>query len=268
MNRTEPGSALPVSRWRWLVHLILIGGLFLPGLAFSSRRPAHQAALTGNVRGLLFVSGINFAIFAVLFAIAWLFSRASREQMFLRWRPGWWVVPLGFGYSIAIRLVLAITLLMAVVLLLLTHVVTQDSLRQLSSTKLVDVEKLVDKSAMQNQPAYYWLTVTLVSFIVAGVREELWRAGTFAAMRALWPRLFTSRLGEIVAIALIAVVFGAAHLVMGWVAAVAAGVLGLLLGLIIIVHRSVWPAVIAHGCFDALSLALLPLVFQKLHSLG
>jgi len=34
--------------------------------------------------------------------------------------------------------------------------------------------------------------------------------------------------------------------------------LGFGLGVIMVLHRSIWPAVIAHGMFDATSLALLP----------
>jgi membrane protease YdiL (CAAX protease family) len=120
---------------------------------------------------------------------------------------------------------------------------------------------------MRSNPAYYWLTITLVSFVVAGVREEMWRAGTLAAMRALWPRAFGSTLGQCLAIGLIAVAFGAMHLRMGVLAAVGAGVLGLMLGIIIILHKSIWPAVIAHGVFDATTLALLPWSIEKARQL-
>ena len=73
-------------------------------------------------------------------------------------------------------------------------------------------------------------------------------------------------LGELrtrLVISLIAVAFGAMHLRMGVLAAIGAGVLGLMLGLIIILHRSIWPAVIAHGVFDATTLALLPWWIEK-----
>jgi hypothetical protein len=70
----------------------------------------------------------------------------------------------------------------------------------------------VDVSAMQHNRAYFWLTVTIASFVVGGLREELWRSGTLAAMRALWPKLFAGRGGQIAGVALIAIVFGLAHL--------------------------------------------------------
>lgn len=255
-----------VARWRWWVHLILLGGFFLPGLAFALRRT--QPALTNNARGLLIASAVNLALFALVFAIAWLSSGASREQMFLNWRPGWLVLPLGIGYSIAIRIIVAVVAVFVVAILLVTHVVTSETLQHVRGTKLVDVEKVIDKSAMQHQPLYFWLTVTFVSFLVAGLREELWRAGTLAAMRALWPGAFGTLGGEMLAIAIIACLFGAAHLPLGPIAAVVAALLGFLLGLIILLHRSVWPAVLAHGFFDALSLGLLPLVIDKLQQVS
>lgn len=257
---TDHPSVTDLPRWRWWVHLVLIGGFFASGMVFNRHRGGP--ALTSSPRGLLLVSGINIAVFAVVFGVAWLTSRASLEQMFLRWRPGWWVLPLGFGYSIAIRLVVAVAAIAVAGLLLLTHLVTLESLQRLGGTRAIDLEKMVDLSAMQHQPLYYWLNLTLVSFVMAGLREELWRAGTLAAMRALWPRLFASRGGGISAVAIIALAFGAAHLVMGPIAAVAAGLLGFMLGLIIIFHHSIWPAVLAHGFFDALSLALLPYLLK------
>jgi membrane protease YdiL (CAAX protease family) len=45
---------------------------------------------------------------------------------------------------------------------------------------------------------------------------------------------------------------------MGILAVLFAGVLGLGLGLIMVFHRSIWPAVLAHGFFDATTMALLP----------
>ena len=144
-----------------------------------------------------------------------------------------------------------------------SQVVTPEKVREYVNVNRPDIESMVSVPAMRHDPAYYWLTLTLVSFVVAGLREEMWRAGTLAGMRALWPRAFGSLLGQAVAMALIAVAFGAMHLRMGILAAIGAGVLGLFLGLIIVLHKSIWPAVIAHGLFDATTLALLPWWLDK-----
>jgi membrane protease YdiL (CAAX protease family) len=147
--------------------------------------------------------------------------------------------------------------------LLITQLVNVESLRNFALQNPPRIDRLVDVGALRTNRAYYWLSLTLVSFVTAGLREELWRAATLAGMRALWPGAFMSRTGESIAIALIGVAFGAAHLPMGALAAVAAGLIGIFLGIILIIHRSIWPAVIAHSLFDASTFALLPLIANK-----
>jgi membrane protease YdiL (CAAX protease family) len=255
-----PAPVRQTPRWRWLIHLLILAVYPMLGLLFraNSGRLQQAPALSGNVRGLLFVSGVELLVFSIFFALACLVSRASREELNLRWRPGWWVVPLGMGYSIALRIGLMVIAVAVIVVLAATQTVTPQKVQEYISANRPDVEALVSVPAMRSNPAYFWLTITLVSFVVAGIREEMWRAGTLAAMRAVWPRVFGSRVGQCGAIALIAVAFGAMHLRMGVLAAVGAGVLGLMLGVIIVVHKSIWPAVVAHGVFDATTLAVLP----------
>ena len=256
-------------RWRWLIHLLVIGSYPTLGLFFrsASGRLAQGPALSGNVRGLLVVSATEIIVFSIFFAVACLISRGSREQLMLRWRPGWWVLPLGIGYSVALRIGLIVIAVAVMAVVAATQTVTPEKVQEYVSANRPDVEALVSVPAMRSNPAYYWLTITLVSFVVAGVREEMWRAGTLAAMRTLWPRAFGSVFGQCLAMALIAVAFGAMHLKMGVLAAVGAGLLGLMLGIIIILHKSIWPAVLAHGVFDATTLALLPWWIEKARQL-
>ena len=44
----------------------------------------------------------------MIFGLAWLASHATVDDLLLRWRQGFWVAPLGLGYSIALRLGLGI----------------------------------------------------------------------------------------------------------------------------------------------------------------
>jgi membrane protease YdiL (CAAX protease family) len=252
-----------------VIHLIVIGAYPMLGLLFrfSTGRSPEGPALSGNVQGLLVVSAVELAFFTLFFAAAWLVSRASREELMLPWRPGWWVVPLGIGYSIALRIGLIIVAVAVVVVLAATQTIRPEKIQEYVSANRPDVEAMVSVSALRNNPAYFWLTITVVSFVVAGIREEMWRAGTLAAMRAIWPRAFGSFTGQCLAISVIAVGFGALHLRMGVLAAIGAGLLGWMLGLIIIVHKSIWPAVIAHGLFDATSLAILPWWIEKMRHL-
>ena len=259
----------PVQRWRWWIHLILIGAYPVITASLSwGRAGTRGPALSQSARGLLIVCGIELLLFSVVFGLGWLASRATRDQLLWRWRPGYWVVPLGIGYSVAIRFAVGMAVAAVSVVLLLAQVTTVESLQQFMMVNRPDVESLVDVSVMRKDPLYFWLTLTLVSFVVAGLREEVWRSGFLAALRALWPSTFASRRGQILAVALIAIVFGVAHLGMGVIAAGIAGFLGLLLGIIMVLHQSIWPAVIAHGFFDATSMALLPWAMEKIQQLA
>jgi len=174
-------------------------------------------------------------------------------------------VPLGVGYSIALRILGGFVLVGIILFVVALHLATPQEIKDFLSLNRPNLERLVDISALRNNPLYYWLTLTFVSFVLAGLREELWRSAFIAGLRGLWPRTFGSRWGEIRAVVLASVLFGSAHLSQGLLGVCNAALLGLGLGLIMIFHRSIWPAVIAHGVFDATSMALLPWVWQKLH---
>lgn len=254
-----------ISRRRWWTHLILIGGYFAAAIPLALARVPHRPALLGTTEGLLIVCGFQIALFLVVFGLGWLASRASPEMLLLKWRQGWLTVPIGLAYSIAMRIGIGIVLAVIVAVLLTTGLLPRESLAAFTEEGRTAAEKIVDLSAMQNNRAYFWLTITLVSFVVAGLREELWRAGSLAAMRALWPNLFEGRDGQIAGVACIAIVFGLGHLAYGPVSAAMAAILGFILGVIMVMHQSIWPAVIAHGAFDATTFALVPWVQHFRH---
>jgi membrane protease YdiL (CAAX protease family) len=264
----NPASALPTSinRRRWWIHLLIMG--LCPILAGVMRLGGVETsgpALTSGAKGLLLVCGYQLLFFAVIFGLAWLASRATRDDLLWRWRGGVWIVPLGMGYSVALRLGVGILMAMIYLVLILTHVTTPAALQSSVINNKPDVETLVDISALRHNPAYFWLTVTLVSFVLGGLREELWRSAFLAGLRALWPQRFGSRFGQIAAVGVAALFFGFAHLPMGLLAVGMTGLLGFGLGLIMVLHRSIWPAVIAHGMFDATTMVLLPWGMEKLH---
>ncbi len=253
----------PVNRRRWWIHFILIGGYFAAAIPIGLIHQPQRATLFSNTKTLLIASIFEIVIFSLVFGLACLASRASVDDLLLRWRQGWWTAPLGVVYSIAMRIALGIIVLCVVAFLMATKIVDRDTISTLATNTRTPVERMVNVSAMQHDRAYFWLTVTLASFVVAGLREELWRSGTLAAMRKLWPNQFANRSGQIAAVALIAIIFGLGHLSLGPIAAAMACVLGLLLGIIMVLHESIWPAVIAHGMFDATSFALIPIVLHQ-----
>jgi membrane protease YdiL (CAAX protease family) len=261
MESIAPSTKPARSRSRWRIHLILITGYILAvGLLGLGRRGTHTALLSRTVGGLVSVGMLELLIFGLVFGLACFASRASRDELLFRWRGSFQPVLLGVGYSVALRLALALLLIAVGIGLVATRVTSLESLKNFTSANRPGVETIIDVAAMRNSPAYFWLTVTFVSFVVAGLREELWRSAFLAGMKALWPQRFGSRFGRVLAVVICAVVFGFGHLAMGWLAVCLAGLLGLGLGLIMIAHGSIWPAVIAHGMFDATTMAMLPWV--------
>jgi membrane protease YdiL (CAAX protease family) len=250
-----------ISRSRWRIHLILITGYILAiGLLGLGRRGTHTAVLSQTVGGLLLVCALELLVFGLIFGLACFASRATSDDLLLRWPGKIKPVLLGVGYSVALRLALAFLVIAIGIGLIATRIMTPDSLKAFVSNNRPDVEALVDVAAMRNNPVYFWLTLTVVSFIVAGLREELWRSAFLAGMKALWPQRFSTRAGQVLAVIICAIFFGFGHLAMGPLAVCLAGFLGLGLGLIMIFHGSIWPAVIAHGLFDATTMAILPWV--------
>jgi membrane protease YdiL (CAAX protease family) len=263
--------ARPVSKIRWGIHLALMASL--PLIAGFAGRISHGKgpALTNNARGLLIVCAAEVLLFAIPFGLAWLASRATKDDLLLRWRPGWWVLPLGALYSLAIRMcagiVMAIVMVIVIVVAMATRGASPANVQEFVQAHRPHVEKLVDVQAMSSSPAYYWLNVVLVSFVIGGLREELWRSSFLAGLRSIWPRAFGSQRGAIGGAAIAALFFGVGHIPQGMLAAALITVVGFLLGMIMTAHRSIWPSVAAHGFFDAASLALLPWAMQHMQDL-
>jgi membrane protease YdiL (CAAX protease family) len=68
-------------------------------------------------------------------------------------------------------------------------------------------------------------------------------------------------------VVIVAIAFGLGHWPQGAMAVLLTGFLGVGLGAIMVFHRSVWPAVIAHGLFDATSFALIPFALELMKKL-
>ena len=258
-------SPTPRGRWRWWVHFLVIG--FYPlliGVAGLGKSPAGMPALGESSRYLLTTCATELAIFGSLFGLAVWISRAPKDFLLLHWRGGFWPLPLGVGYSILLRVALGVFVGLLALILIASGVVSLHSLQDYFMDNRPNVEAVVDVSSLRNNPVYFWLTLTLVSFVVAGLREELWRSAFLAGVRGLWPARFSSRKGQLVAVVFAAVIFGLGHAPQGPIAIALTGFLGLGLGAIMVFHKSIWPAVIAHGMFDATSLALLPWALESI----
>jgi len=274
MNANEPAfenheppnpPAVPRSRLRWWIHLLVIGSYpVILGVLGISRYSESGPALTHSSKGLVITSVFQLVSFGIVFGLGWLASRASRDDLLLRWRPRFWTIPLGIVYSVGLRLAVGFAALVLFSMLVATGIVSFDRAQSFAQTNRPDVSALVDISAIRHDPLYFWLTLTLVSFVVAGLREELWRSACLAGLRTLWPAIYGSKPGQVAAVAVAAVVFGLGHLALGPLGVAAATLLGFGLGLIMVLHQSIWPAVIAHGMFDATTFALLPWAMERI----
>jgi membrane protease YdiL (CAAX protease family) len=212
----------------------------------------------------LLASAESLFSFGLVLGLAWLASRVTWDELLLRWRGGPRPILLGVVYSVGLRIAVAVIAIFVGTMLVALRVVDIAELQDILERSAPDVGQVVSVSSMRENPTYFWLMLTLVSFVVAGLREELWRAAFLAGMRGLWPRAFASRWAELGAVAVAAVVFGLGHASMGPLAVLAAIILGMGLGAIMVFHRSIWPAVLAHGFFNATSFAFIPWAAEKL----
>jgi membrane protease YdiL (CAAX protease family) len=246
----------PAPKWRWVVSLLLLAGYVLGiGLLGMERDPAQgEAALPNSVGKLLWMCAREIGIFGAVFGLAWWSSRASVEALYLKWRKGLMPVVWGALHSIFLRLGIAVAV-MAVVIPY-AALKGEKALEENMQVLRPKVESVVDTKALQD-PAYFVVTMTVISFVVAGLREELWRAGMLAGLAGLAPAVFGSRKGRYFAVVLVAMIFGLAHAPQGIGGVALTGLLGIGLGVIMVAHRSTWIAALAHGFFDATTFALL-----------
>jgi len=285
-------APLPIRpRWRSVAFLLWAG--FYPlvvgalGAWLHRDMPSRGPALPSTVTGLIAVCVESLAVFAVIFGIgAWL-GRPTRRELFwspMRFRDWCW----GALWSIGVRMGAVVMVYGALIPFWLAESLrsgnaggdaSQVSMEERFQQFRPKLESLLEFEAL-GDPVYLLFAVTLLSFVTAGLREELWRAGFMAAVRDLLPRSWwiprprgpaegwwrwqVRRLGPTVLVAFMAaVVFGLGHLPQGPGGVILTGVVGFILAMVMIGHRSLWAAVIAHGFFDASTFVLLAVIVRN-----
>lgn len=262
---TLPPLPKPRRRIGWVSHLILLGLYPLSiGLISAMQSDASAgAAIPSDPWQLVLMTLEQLGLFFVIFALAWAASRATADELMIKWRGGWHPWWRGLVYSIALRFMILVLAVIAVLFCMAVLGWDKDTLQQLRP----QIENVVDPEALAANPFLLFLNLTLVSFVLAGFREELWRAGMLAALAALFPRFYKTIWGKGAAILLVAIIFGLGHLPQGWGGVVLTAALGMGLGVIMVFHHSMWDAVLAHGFFNATSFMALYFIapyFQKL----
>lgn len=249
-----PGSAaVSGSRRAWGGLVLLAGYVVLPGVLGLLRGTGDAAVLPGSLGALLWLCAWELALFSgVLGLVVW-GTRLTAGELRLRGGMGWWAVPRAIGWSVALRLGVGLALAVTVVAGQRLGLVSTGNLEAIRPR----IEAMVDIGALRD-PAYLAVMLTLVSFGVAGLREELWRAGMLALLARLGPRWFGGPRGAWLAILPVALLFGLGHTPQGPAGVAVTTLLGVGLGAVMVFHRSTWDAVLAHGFFNATTFAILP----------
>jgi membrane protease YdiL (CAAX protease family) len=245
----------PPARWRWGLHLLLLTAYPVVIGIVAAMRHAEQETpmLPSQIRPLLAAMSVEMLLFSVVLGLALAVSRPGWEALWLEWKGRLQPLVRGFLYSIALRAMLAVFM---IVIAGATTVATGGHNKIVEKLQ-PETEELVDAKALVDHPAYLALNLTLVSFVFAGFREELWRAGMLAGFNGLLRGGLAQPSGRWFAIGFTAVAFGLGHLPQGWGGVLLTGALGFGLGVIIVRQKSIWEAVLAHGFFNATTFLLL-----------
>jgi membrane protease YdiL (CAAX protease family) len=260
-SHPQKSGRLLTSRWRWGIHLILITGYVLVtgALGFFEHKGLPGPAPRHPAAGLLFDCAWEMVSFGLVFGLAFYFSRVTPDELLLQWRGRFKPLLLGIGFSIGLRVGVGILLQVFFVILITAGIIAPYQILDIASAHRSGIATIVNGPALHHDQVYFLLALTVVSFGLAGLREELWRSAYFAGVKALWPQSFSSRLGQIGVVTSAAMIFGFGHSTQGLIGVIHAGMMGFGFGLIMVFYRSIWPAVIAHGLFDATSIFMMAL---------
>jgi membrane protease YdiL (CAAX protease family) len=248
----------PVAGWRWAIHLLvlILYPLSMGALAFFRQPESDTPLLPSGFLPLVATCMVEMTFFGFIFSLAWLASRIRLTQLYFRAESPFGAVSRGFLWSIGLRLLISVFLVGASELLAAAQGGKPTNLEawRAHTEALVNAQDLVD------QPVFLWMNLTVVSFVLGGFREEIWRAGTVAGWFAVFPSLESSWTGRAAAVTMTAAAFGLGHVAQWWGGVVMTSILGLGLGFVLIWRNSIWEAILAHGFFNATTFALLYLI--------
>lgn len=261
-----PPASRPIARWRWFVATLLVGAFPVFAAWSSTTRVKNnggdQATLPSSVEGLLLAGSLQLAIILLFFGAGWLFSRATKSELWLHWRKG--IAPIWQGalYSIGLRFLPLLPLIVAAVVLTMLGY-KPEVLSQWVSANRPQTEGIGD-SIRTGSALYKALSLTFFSFVVAGFGEELWRVATMRGLIEIAPRTMSPLVRNSIAVVVSALVFGIGHWYQGVVGVGVTALIGIALGAMTLYHKSVWPAIIAHGFFNATSFLMVVLGVDKM----
>lgn len=242
-----------VARLRLVSYVALLSVYPVFPLILRAGRAPRVAQLPPSVSGLLGVCTLEMGLFASWFGLAWLLAKPGCQQLLAPWRG--WKSPLCAGMIQGLTLWIGVMLLIAgAVPVLCQHLhVAKDTLE----TFRPHAERIVHPDVLRSDFRYLLVSTTLVSFGLAGLREELWRSALLHGLRLLWPDFVLSRSATALVVSGVAILFGLGHWPQGPGGVLLTAALGLAFGFILLRRRCLWEVVVAHGVFDALSFVAL-----------
>jgi len=233
-----------------MVHLAVLCVPIL--LSVFSYSIGHHAKLPQTGFDLAKFALNESLMWGLAFAAAFRISRITITQLCLRAPSVWRVIIYGIGWFILVRIAVFILLALQV------HFFYSESGWSSSET----VFSMMDPRDIVLHPAFSLAVFGVVS-LTAGLTEELWRVGMLRGLQTLFPSLQGTHRGNVLCIGVVSLIFGIAHLYLGWLGVENAVLLGLCFGWIVIYRKSYWEAVIAHTLFDAFSFGMI--MFIALH---
>ncbi len=241
------------SRRGWLVMLGLMLGYIGTMTVLAKVNGGDGPAMSGDAWTLMKETSASLAVFAVPFLAGLACVWRGRREVWGARRHDVWTWVWGTAWFVGLRVAVAVPILVTAGVLQLRHgAAAMEKVRGLRPK----IESLMPLEAL-GDPWYALACATWVSFVVAGLREELWRAAFMRGFRALFGDRHALPTAQWTAVGVSSVLFGLAHLPQGWMGMLTTGMLGLGLGAVQVWRRSTWEAVVAHGLVDASTFALL-----------
>lgn len=233
---------------RWGLH---VGILLIPIFYCVMRDDLDMARLMpDSFLKLGYFVVQRLCLVAIFFGLAFLISEVAAEELYIRRVKVFRTGLIALGWSLLLRIPIYVALfipLFTSIFLFKTHLLESYAHRYgMHMYKIFFHERYV-------QYPFEAATILITASCMAGLAEELWRAGMFAGLSRLYPRLFSGRWGSFGMIVSVAVVFACAHVYQGAIGIGMTFLLGIGLGCVLLYRKSFWEAAITHALFDAAS---------------
>lgn len=238
------------ARTRWILFLAILCCPFATAV-IAGVTGTHQMLPRNGFQFARFVA-VEATSWTIVFLVAFRVAGVTRGQLRLASRHPLRTLGFGILWFVAVRA--AVILVFLIAFRWINPRLLWSSSDQMAS--------FIDAEHIPRHPGFSCLVFGTAS-LIAGITEELWRAGMLAGLAGLFPSIGRKGPAALAAIVAVAVMFGFGHLYQGWFGVGNGMLLGFFLGLILVYRNSYWEAAIAHTLCDMLAFGLA--LFMALH---